>query len=138
VTLVPDEWWQVVEVIMATSSLDDGDYKEVIKSWRKTMIGKSKPLRARDFDNAVRGTEKAMAGHPETVASLLTRSLWYASQTIPVAIVRPVGWEYSTEELTVIRRARVSAGPVFLAYDSSGIDQITGPVTKVNKWDKWR
>ena len=63
-TQLPDSWWEVVEVIMATSSLDDGDYREVIRDWRKTLIGRGKPLRARDFDNAVRGVEKAMAGRP--------------------------------------------------------------------------
>lgn len=135
---IPGEWWEVVEVIMATSSLDGGDYKDVIKSWRKSMIGRGKPLRARDFDNAVSGVHKAMAGHPETVASLTARSLWYAEQGIPVPIVRPTGWQYSPEELTTIRIARTKAELRFISYDATGIDEVEGPATIVNKWDRWR
>lgn len=125
-------------MIFATSSLDGGDYREVIKAWRKTMIGRGRPLRARDFDNAVNGANKAMAGHPETVASLLIRSSWYSRNGMPVVFVRPSGWSYGPEELEAIRIIRVRTEPKFISYDQSGIDEVQGPATKANKWDRWR
>jgi hypothetical protein len=123
---------------MASASFTPPVSADALKAWRKTMIGRGNPLKARDFDNAVHGAEKAMGGHPETVASLLVRSRWYVSQGIPPVFARPVDWDWKDEELEVIRIARVNLEPVFLAYDENGIDKITGPATKPNPWDRWR
>ena len=137
-TTVVSEWWLVAEVIIASASLPPSISEEAFKAWRKTLIGRGKPLRARDFDNAVRGAEKAMAGHPETVGSLLVRARWYAGQGITPVFARPIGWDYGEDELEVIRIARVKGEPVFLAYGQDGIDEIAGPATRPNQWDRWR
>lgn len=134
----PNAWWEVAEVIFATNSLTAGDYKEATKNWRKTMIGRGHPLKARDFDNAVRGVEKGMAGKSETIETILARAYWYIRNGIPVPVVRPLDWEWSTEELTLIRLARTKGEPKFLTYDESGIDETPGPATKENPWDKYR
>jgi len=126
----------VAEVIFATSSLDDGDYTTAIAAWRKTKIGRGNELKAKEFGNAVNGATKAMGGHPETISSMMVRARWYVTQGIRPVFARPVGWKYQPEELRVIATARLTAEPLFLAYDATGIDETTGPATKVNPWDE--
>ena len=135
----PAEWWQVTEIIFATSSFGEENYGEAIKSWRKANIGRTAALRARDFDNAVRGVKAAMAGRPDTIGDAMARGRWQLSRGISPTFARPAGWSYSRDELEVIRIARSrEIEPVFLEYNTSGIDSVPGPATKPNPWDKWR
>lgn len=135
----PHEWWAAAEVAYAIRSFGDGDYTEALKTWRKSQIGRKAALRARDFDNAMRGAHASMAGKPETVESTSTRALWYVRIGVPPCFARPSGWAYSDRELEVIAIARAhDLEPVFLTYDITGIDATPGPATKHNPWNKWR
>lgn len=133
------EWWVVTEVVYAISSFGEENYAEALAAWRKSQIGRKTALRARDFDNAKRGTVTSMAGHPETVESTLRRAMWFVRTGMAPCFARPAGWVYSGPELDVIAIARAhDLEPMFLSYDTTGIDSIPGPATKHNPWNKWR
>lgn len=142
----PTAWWEVSEVTFALMSFEAGDYKAILKGYRADMCPRTGPrnakkLKAKEFDNAVSGAQSAMAGHQESVASILKRARWMIDSKIPPVFARPVKWNYSPEELEVIAEAR-KAGlePVFLGYDARGIDKVPGPNTddvEVNPWAKW-
>ena len=128
----PAEYWRVMEL-----ALSDCD-REVLKTWRKTMIGRGKSLRARDFDNAVSGADGALckkgAGtskmHPlrNSYEDKIARAYWYIRQNVPPVFARASEYKYTDEELIIISMA-IDNGlePVFLEYDSSGIDRVAGP-----------
>lgn len=135
----PHEWWVAAEVAYAVSSFGDEDYSDALAAWRKSQIGRKAALRARDFDNAARGARASMAGKPETVESCVQRALWHVRNGVPPCFARPSGWSYTERELEAIGIARAhELEPVFLTYDTTGIDAVPGPATKPNPWDKWR
>lgn len=134
------EWWSAAEVLFAVASFGgEEDFGDAVKSWRKSQIGRKNVLRAKDFDNAARGVRTAMAGHAESVETTLERARWHIVHGIPPTFARPAGWEWGDGELEVIRISRARGiEPVFLSFDTSGIDPVPGPGTKPNPWDKWR
>jgi hypothetical protein len=135
----PHEWWVAAEVAYAIRSFGDGDYTDALKAWRKGLIGRGNPLRAKDFDNALKGAHTSMAGKPETVESTVARTLWYVRVGMPPCFARPSGWAYSERELDAIAISRAhELEPVFLAYTETAIEPVDGPTTKINPWDKWR
>lgn len=135
----PHEWWVAAEVAYALNSFGDGNYADALATWRKSQIGRKAALRARDFDNAQRGARASMAGHRETIESVCQRALWHVRIGVPPCFARPAGWKFTDRELEVIGIARSrDLEPVFLTYDTTGIDAAPGPATKPNPWNKWR
>jgi len=137
----PDAWWQAVEVLIAIASFgsDDEDYTAAIAAWRKTRIGRKADIRAKEFDNAARGAKAALAGKREPLADILARARWYVGRGILPTFARPSAYVYTKDELEIIRIARAKGlEPVFLGFDTTGIDLVPGPATKPNPWDKYR
>lgn len=135
----PAEWWQAAEIIYAVIRFGKDEYGEALKEYRKGHIGRKAVLRARDFDNAARGVWGSLAGQPDTAAAALERAYWFVRRGISPVFARPAGWSYKGGELEVIRVARQRGlEPVFLSLTTEAIEEVTGPATEPNPWDKWR
>lgn len=116
--LTTQEWWSVVFVANSDAP------EEAVKTWRKTMIGRGHPLKAKEFDNAVSGNLKA-GGYDQTE---LAKSL--ISKGIPPTFVVPEGHEWTDTERSIIALCKMRDTPVaVLQYDAETMVRVPPPVT---------
>src|SRR6202012_1026946 len=95
-----------------------------LKAWRKTMIGRGHPLKAKEFDNAISGA--ANAG-PYTQIELAKALV---GQGVPPTFVVPEGHEWTDTERSVIALCKMRGTPVaILQYDADSMVRVPAPVT---------
>jgi len=129
----PPEFWELLEVVMA------GAPKAAVKGFRKSMIGRGKPLKAREADAAIRGAilslqqsragaRADLQGIVEPLDQNLERLRWYLKMKLPVVFARPAGWQYTRNEKWIIEDAREQNVEVtFLEFDDNAVDRVNGP-----------
>jgi hypothetical protein len=131
--LFPAEIFELIELVMA------GCPEEPLKVFRKTLIGRGKPLSARQADSAISGARCVLqtgpkadrgkrAERPETMPYSLARMRWYLRHRMPVVFARPQGHTWDDPETEVIGQARAAGVPVtFLEWDTAAVDRTAGP-----------
>lgn len=91
-----------------------------LKAYRKSLIGRGKPLTAKQADSAIRGAQHVLATgalsgkgkgakreiESEPVADKLSRGLWYLRQGLPLVLARPYGYTWTPSEIKVIKIAK--------------------------------
>ena len=128
------EAWELIELVMA------GCPDEPLKVFRKSLIGRGKPLTMRQADSAIQGARtvlrtgpavgarRSRAEQPETLPRSLARMRWYLRHHMPVVFARPQGHDWDDRETTIISQAQAAGVPLtFLEWDSAVVDRTAGP-----------
>jgi hypothetical protein len=131
--LLPAETWELIELVMA------GCPDEPLKTFRKSLIGRGKPLTARQADSAISGARCVLATgpkadrgqraqRPEKLPHSLARLRWYLRHRMPVVFARPQGHDWNEPETEMITEARAAGVPLtFLEWDAAAVDRTAGP-----------
>jgi hypothetical protein len=131
--LFPAQTWELIELVMA------GCPEEPLKTFRKTLIGRGKPLTARQADAAIGGARCASATGPadgrrkrayqyEGLTASLARMRWYLRHRMPVVFARAHGHQWNEAEIEIIKEAAAGAVPVtFLEWNETAVDRTAGP-----------
>lgn len=137
----PYEIWELIELVMASCPED------ALKAFRKTIIGRGKPLTARMADAAIGGartvletgplTGRGQSKHaevPEALRPKLARLHWYLRHRMPLVFARAQGYEYTDEERELIAAARrTDVRVTFLEWSGEAVDRVAGPVLEAQE-----
>jgi hypothetical protein len=121
---IPPEYWELLELAA------NGATDEAIKPFRKSLIGRGKPLKAKTADAAIRGARLACIpnGERETFDAQLIRLRWYLKCEMPVVFARPRGYIFTNDEIALMLRADDASTPVtVLEFDETGVDRVPTP-----------
>jgi hypothetical protein len=139
---IPVQWWEIAELVLNECPED------ALKLYRKSVIGRGKPLTAAQADSAIRGARgvmrtgpkevfdkktqrfkilKTRAQEPESIDIKLARMEWYRREKMPVIVARGARYEYTNEEVELICEAEMDGEQLlFLVFDNDGVDRVEG------------
>jgi hypothetical protein len=132
VVVIPNEYWELLELVANSCP------PEALKVFRKSLIGRGKPLKAREADAAIRCADlgcKPKLRHgdgfivvPETMEEQLGRLRWYLKCELPVVLARPRGYAYTPQEVGLACAADAGeTGLTILEFDETGVDRVPFP-----------
>ena len=120
--IMKQETWELVELVMA------GCPDEALKAFRKSVIGRGKPLRAREADSAIRGAVAALAGAKRESLDLWShRQQWYMRHAMPVIYAgRLLSEPDDLVKIVTLQAERRSLPVIYLQFDDDGVSRLGG------------
>lgn len=120
---LPAEFWELSELVMS------GCPGPALAAFRKSVIGRGKPLTAKQADAAIGGATTALAGTIEPMHAKLLRLRWMARHRFPVVFAREQEYVYTDDELDTIVWCEKwpESQIIYLEFDSDAVDRVSGP-----------